>query len=170
MEKFKDVNALLKAYNCLEAEFTKRSQRLKQLEGEVENLKIIAETKPNDSLADQAKTVGEAIDEVMEKHPSAQKYRDEIIAVADDNGGSAEGVVIDFLLNELNKLAETFGKTQDSSQIDSAIKDEIIREFLSGIVNAKPSEKALGGEIVLTPPIKPKNLQEAKVLAQKFFK
>ena len=30
--KFKDVNALLKAYNSLEAEFTKRSQRLKELE------------------------------------------------------------------------------------------------------------------------------------------
>ena len=30
--KFKDVNALLKAYSSLEAEFTKRSQRLKELE------------------------------------------------------------------------------------------------------------------------------------------
>ena len=31
--KFKDVNALLNAYNSLQAEFTKRSQRLKELEG-----------------------------------------------------------------------------------------------------------------------------------------
>lgn len=33
--KFKDVNALLNAYNSLQAEFTKRCQRLKELEGEV---------------------------------------------------------------------------------------------------------------------------------------
>ena len=31
--KFKDLDALLSAYNSLEAEFTKRSQRLKELEG-----------------------------------------------------------------------------------------------------------------------------------------
>ena len=30
--KFKDVKALLNAYNSLEAEFTRRSQRLKELE------------------------------------------------------------------------------------------------------------------------------------------
>lgn len=33
--KFKDVNALLNAYNSLQAEFTKRCQRLKELEGKV---------------------------------------------------------------------------------------------------------------------------------------
>ena len=33
--KFKDVNALLNAYNSLQAEFTKRCQRLKELEGAV---------------------------------------------------------------------------------------------------------------------------------------
>ncbi|MBQ7348623.1 MAG: hypothetical protein IJW47_01370 [Clostridia bacterium] len=31
--KFKDVNALLHAYNSLQAEFTKRCQRIKELEG-----------------------------------------------------------------------------------------------------------------------------------------
>lgn len=37
--KFKDVNALLEAYGALEAEFTRRSQRLKALEKEAENLR-----------------------------------------------------------------------------------------------------------------------------------
>ena len=37
--KFKDVNALLEAYGALEAEFTRRSQRLKALEKEAENFK-----------------------------------------------------------------------------------------------------------------------------------
>lgn len=34
--KFKDVKALLEAYNALEAEFTRRSQRLKELEANKE--------------------------------------------------------------------------------------------------------------------------------------
>lgn len=33
--KFKDANALLSAYNSLQAEFTKRCQRIKELEGEL---------------------------------------------------------------------------------------------------------------------------------------
>ncbi len=36
--KFKDVDALARAYGALEAEFTRRSQRLKELERQVENL------------------------------------------------------------------------------------------------------------------------------------
>ena len=34
-EKFKDVNALLNAYNSLESEFTKRCQKIKELEGRI---------------------------------------------------------------------------------------------------------------------------------------
>ncbi|MBO5481329.1 MAG: hypothetical protein J6A63_09095 [Clostridia bacterium] len=37
--KFKDVDALAKAYGCLQAEFTRRSQMLKQLQKEMDNLK-----------------------------------------------------------------------------------------------------------------------------------
>ena len=37
-EKFKDVDALARAYSALQAEFTRRSQRLKELERKMENL------------------------------------------------------------------------------------------------------------------------------------
>ena len=36
--KFKDVNALIHAYNSLQAEFTKRCQRIKELEGTVKTV------------------------------------------------------------------------------------------------------------------------------------
>jgi hypothetical protein len=46
--KFKSVNALLEAYGALEAEFTRRSQRLKELERAAENLaKGEAQTQKN---------------------------------------------------------------------------------------------------------------------------
>ncbi len=38
-EKFKDVDALVRAYAALQSEFTRRSQRLKELEKKVENFK-----------------------------------------------------------------------------------------------------------------------------------
>ena len=37
-DKFKDVDALARAYTALQAEFTRRSQRLKELERKMENL------------------------------------------------------------------------------------------------------------------------------------
>ncbi len=40
--KFKDVDALARAYGALEAEFTRRSQRLRDLEREMENLKPLS--------------------------------------------------------------------------------------------------------------------------------
>lgn len=42
--KFKDVNSLLNAYNSLQAEFTKRCQRLKELEGKMPADKTIVPT------------------------------------------------------------------------------------------------------------------------------
>lgn len=41
--KFKDTDALLKAYNSLEAEFTKRCQRLKELESVAEKTQVSGE-------------------------------------------------------------------------------------------------------------------------------
>lgn len=40
-EKFKDADALAKAYGALQSEFTRRSQKLKELEREMENLKAV---------------------------------------------------------------------------------------------------------------------------------
>ena len=49
--KFKDVNALIHAYNSLQAEFTKRCQRIKELEGAVNS--VDKTTAPNEQSADE---------------------------------------------------------------------------------------------------------------------
>ena len=43
-DKFKDVNALARAYTSLQAEFTRRSQRLKELERKLDNLDASGES------------------------------------------------------------------------------------------------------------------------------
>lgn len=50
LKKFKDVESLCKAYNSLESEFTKRCQRIKELEGEIEKLLL----KDNDANISEA--------------------------------------------------------------------------------------------------------------------
>jgi len=66
LAKFKDVQALVDAYTALEAEFTRRSQRLKELEANAankgqsapavaENAEAPSQTRPADTLSDEVK-------------------------------------------------------------------------------------------------------------------
>lgn len=66
--KFKDANALLNAYNSLQAEFTKRCQRIKELEGE---LLAVDKVNPTGSLANAEKeqdTTPEEKDQVIREY------------------------------------------------------------------------------------------------------
>ena len=88
--KFKDVDALARAYDCLQAEFTRRSQRLKELEKRLENLQSgeasdarlgveklrksakarKEETKQFDEFVEE--TVKVNVQETMEKEPESK--------------------------------------------------------------------------------------------------
>ena len=83
--KFKDVNALLNAYNSLEAEFTKRCQRLKELEGshQVEQTKVSNEvggleevTNPVDATLNEEKITEE---KDASKKAQEEKSKEEIL-------------------------------------------------------------------------------------------
>lgn len=171
LKKFKDVDSLLKAYNSLEAEFTKRSQRLRELEGE----RAASKAQPaNDKNAGAGQTdaVEDAVGAFLKKYPDAKEYLDAIGAVADGKGvGAMESAYIGLLTEKLKKQAElTASRDYVLSHIDSTIKDEIIRDFLSEISSAKPTQQVVGGQSAITPPIRPKTLSEAKLLAEKFFR
>ena len=53
--KFKDANALLNAYNSLQSEFTKRCQRVKELESalSVDKESLTNETSPTEKVKEQ---------------------------------------------------------------------------------------------------------------------
>ena len=67
--KFKDVQTLLKAYSDLEAEFTRRSQRLKELEHGNK-----AETEPDGAEASPSRQ-----EELLKRALSDDKVRDAVI-------------------------------------------------------------------------------------------
>jgi len=170
LEKFKNVESLQKAYNSLESEFTKRSQRLRRLEEECAALKA----QLGDNLSSGAKSggaVGTTAEEFFKKYPDAAKYLespDKLAALKGD--GTLENAYIELLTGKLNNLAE-LSESRDHiiSHIDSAMKDEIIRDFLSEISCVKPKQFIVGGETAVTPPLRPKTLSEAKTLAEKYF-
>lgn len=67
--KFKDVNALLEAYNSLQSEFTKRCQKLKELEARViADDKVIPSEKESDSVQSQQDTTFMDKEQVLKEY------------------------------------------------------------------------------------------------------
>lgn len=56
--KFKDVNALIRAYNSLQSEFTKRCQRIKELEGEEKGVDKVNTPTPISLVEEDVKSQG----------------------------------------------------------------------------------------------------------------
>ena len=77
--KFKDVNALIDAYNSLQSEFTKRCQKIKELEGKLscsDNAKPLKENSaPVDgehtTLKDKEQFLKEYLSDILGGKPSA---------------------------------------------------------------------------------------------------
>ena len=110
--KFKDVNALLSAYNSLESEFTKRCQRIKELEC--------------------------ALSAVDKESPNAE---------------------------------ETAKKENQTDDITGEKKEEILKEYLTGILGRKQKAIVLDGAGVgvKTPVHRPKTIRQAGELAKEIF-
>lgn len=111
--KFKDVDALKKAYDCLQAEFTRRSQRLKQLEREAENFKAKS----------GSASVVEKLRENAEKIKTAEKHFDGFIA--DVERANVRARVGDTLDSEkpAEKMAQT-GETQVQEQVQEQMQEQ----------------------------------------------
>lgn len=80
--KFKDVNALLSAYNSLESEFTKRCQRIKELEGSAASDKA----KVPDNRAGQDEGTSREKDEILKDYLKDILKSRQTAIVMDDAG------------------------------------------------------------------------------------
>ena len=181
LKKFKDEKSLQKAYESLEAEFTKRCQRLKILEEENRALRSAAETKQGSFAEDidEPWTEEKEIEEFFGTYPEALDIAKELAAAAvggEDYGkkGFMERAYIGYLKDIYDKLrSESATEEYLLSHIEgTSIKDGIIREFLSGVNNSNSVKPLIGaaGEIALAPVKKPKTLQEAAILAKDMLK
>ena len=164
--KFKDAESLLKAYNSLEAEFTKKSQKLASLESE--NVKTQNELT---KIAEQEKRVDEFVSkfEIAKPFKSALK---ESLAQGEDVDIKEETIR---LISKSYKSAEEFSHDEEflNNYIFSnqGIKDKIVKDYLSKITQNSPIKVENGaGSISLTPPKVPTTINEAGKLAKSIIK
>ena len=150
--KFKDLNSLLNAYKSLEAEFTRRSTRLKELEGEAERRKEKEQSADGDSVIPDP-SVGERKEESAGPGmPGGSSGKNRTSGAEREKTGSAE---IDPGARE-----STAGK---------ATEREIIDGFLRGILQSAPAVTFGGGGRIAAPPRRPASLAEAGKLAEAYI-
>ena len=164
--KFKDAESLLKAYNSLEAEFTKKSQRLKALESE--SVKRQEETSRQ---ADIERRVDEFVNKFDFVKPFSSALKETLTT---DNEARLEDTAMHIISNNY-KRAEDY--VNDSEFLNNYIysnkdiKDRIVRDYLSQITQTSPIKtNSSAGTIPLTPPTVPTTIAEAGKLARNIIK
>lgn len=159
--KFKDVKSLLTAYENLESEFTRRSKRLKELEGEI--------SKRNEEITRRGASLGGGKDLGVDLSVATEKSEqadNKQITVAENASGKERGI----------DSPEEFGKTgtaEDESKGEvrptEALKDtdgaeEIVKAYLLSVLKSRPPVSPVGGAAVTVPPKKPRSFEEAGML------
>jgi len=168
--KFANEEELAKAYRALEAEFTRRSQRLRELEKAAEEgAKLEGQT--------EGKVVGweEKVSNLFAKYPVARTFSAEIEEYIKQNNDiiaqddCLEYALINVLSKTLANKAEHKDKEQDSNENQELLREQIIAEYISSLNKQAPKVMPRGGEIPTAPPLKPSTIAEAGLLAKKIL-
>ncbi|MBE5743481.1 MAG: hypothetical protein E7358_02055 [Clostridiales bacterium] len=172
--KFTNAKDLLDAYNSLQSEFTRRCQKVKELERENNCLKQ-SEKPLEDSFSISSR---QGKPSFKETYPETEGILKSLYDLAASSGDDAEGFLerayVKYLKNQAEKQNEYYSsKDYIRSKIngDEDIKNEIIREYLDGINASKPKVGQFmgNGDGVISAPSKPKTLQDAAKIALQIF-
>lgn len=187
--KFKSVDALARAYESLQSEFTRRSQRLKELEREAENFSASNEERTSKS---GEKTGVEKRRENAALRRAEERKFDDFVSELETANACAESEnekpveCVQQTIATPNVAENGSESTSHSDVVPSvalggdelyelAIRDEkvrlkIIGEYLSSLGKSGAPLMKGGVGALTTPPLKPRSIGEAGNMALRFFK
>lgn len=195
--KFKDATSMLKAYQNLEAEFTRKSQRLSALEKQLENQTLDVSEKCDASTieCEESEKLSEntssfvfensdwqaSVAEFFKENPEASEYKSRMSRIIYENPEYAKSpkcLELAFKLAKSEGLKRPAELACDQQFIneyilsDSRIKDLIITEYISSLSHGGTPKIISGSPSVQVATAKadlPKSIKEAGMLAKKFF-
>ncbi|MBR1746685.1 MAG: hypothetical protein IJ735_00565 [Clostridia bacterium] len=143
--KFRSAEELLKAYNALQSEFTKRSQTLAQYEKEREESDRESKVK-----------------DFFHKYPVAEAYADELAQTVEQQNLSPEEALIGVLSKKIRSVEELAGDEKVVEKVlgDPKNRDRVITEYLDNF-RIPGISLPKGGAIPLTPPMPIGTVEEA---------
>ena len=163
--KFKDAESLVKAYSNLEAEFTKKSQKLAMLESEVNKEKA-----EQNRLAELDKQV----DDFVTKFEAVKPFSSALKASLQKEDAILAEEAIKLLSNNYKSPQDYVNDSEFLNNYifsNKEIKDKIVKDYLSNITQNSPIKiDKSGSSISLTPPKQPSTIEEAGRLAKSIIK
>ncbi len=158
--KFKDVNALAEAYNALQAEFTRRCQRLKELEMRAQKFSETDRKQPdNKPKSDDESGVHAAIGTDKALHyPTDNGIGTVSDAVKENSGAATAEMTFADKDKENAEAAATFGKDNENAALrDSAAADEKQTDERNADLKKAVSGNFAAGETAGNTPDTPEN-------------
>lgn len=166
--KFKDAKNLLDAYNALQSEFTRKSQKLSEIQKKYEENAVFVNN-------------NEELDEVLKSCTDKDKYKKEIEEMLAKNEKisslpNSYRVAFETIKEVENKLAENLNSQEFYDKYISKneeIKTKIIDEYLSKLNNISVAPKIISGNtagVHFSPTAKPKTMKEAGEIFSKMLK
>ncbi len=174
--KFNNANDLLNAYNNLQSEFTRKCQRLSELEKQEVSDNVSVEDAPQYTKADWQ----EQISEFLKSHPNAQNYAKDIAQMLYSdktlacNPSSLELAYGRILAREYKSNEELVKDDEFLNKYiysNSDITSKILDKYLNDVAKAPHLiSSKVGASVGLTPTTKPTNLNEARKMAELLFR
>lgn len=168
--KFRTQEALVNAYQALEKEFTKKCQQLKRSE-QVDNSQ-------EPMLVYLREDWQSKVDNFLSENPQASSFAAQIASRLVDNPDIANNENA-LELAYLRVLQEAYRSPTDLIEDDAflktyvfgneRIKEKMIRDYQKELSQAATPTMAGGGSVVLTPPHRPKTMEEAAQIAKEYF-
>ena len=168
--KFKDVESLLKAYNNLHSEFTKKCQAYNELKRAQENNDNATPLFESDNW--QLK-----VDEFLKNRPQAKSFTKQIAEeIASDKilqtkQNSLELAYSSVLEKENERLRDSLNSENKIRSLSDNDKEIIVTEYLNKINRESPFlMSSRGGNNIVSSYKKPISVNEAGEMAKKIFK
>ena len=165
--KFKDAQSLLDAYNSLQSEFTRKSQKLADLQKQIDNHLTL--------------TKSDSIDEILNDSTDSDKYKKEITKILENdkelsNLSNKNRVAFKIIKEAENKAAELLNDPEYMDKYINSrqeIKDKIITNYLSNQESSPSLPKVISGNasnIYFSPSISsPNTLKDAGEILTKML-
>lgn len=166
--KFKDAKTLLDAYNSLQAEFTRKSQRLAEIQKQFDENALFSKS--------------DSLENILTDETDLEKYKKEVTEILDNNTDisslpNKNFVAVKIIKEAERKIAETLNNQDYIDKYLSSnnkIKDKIISEYLSTLNETQAPPKVITGNssnIYFSPSLDmPKTLKDAGEILSKMLK
>lgn len=166
--KFKDAQTLLDAYNSLQAEFTRKSQKLAEIQKELDNNAIFSKS--------------DSLEEILSDTDDLEKYKKEVTEILDNditlsNLPNKNHIALKIIKEAERKTAETLNNqdyVDKYIETNESLKDKILSKYLSSLNEKSSAPKVISGNssnIYFSPSLNmPKTLKDAGDILIKMLK